>query len=321
MNKLRRLVVSALLAGICCTGNIPKSFGRLREVTVITDYWEQVGRQVAAILQVPVPTPQPEPEFLLRVGGFERFPDYSKLRLVFIIGTSQDSLIRGILGFRADSLGEAGCGLFRLPNAWVSNQQVLVFVAVDRTRLDSGLALYAGRIHWTVTELVLEQMTAATYLEGRDEILTSRLGEYGFSLDVPKRWLLNDQGAGEHFIYIHSHFPDRSVFVFWQDTIYPLVTDSIVSIRDWLCRRFYEGDSVDRGSVRVDTIEFLGVPALRVRGVWQNRQQVIGGPFVFYAFNYQERFFLLDGMVFNPGEKKLSNLFQVEAIIRTFVPR
>jgi hypothetical protein len=77
---------------------------------------------------------------------------------------------------------------------------------------------------------------------------------------------------------------------------------------------------VDRGSVRVDTIEFLGVPGLRLRGVWQNQRQVIGGPFVLYAFNYQERFFILDGMVFNPGQKKLSSLFQVEAIIRTFVP-
>jgi len=320
----RAFALTAMLImtlGCFCTSNIPKSFGKLREVTIITDYWDQVGNQVEAILCRPVPTPQPEPEFLLRVGGFNRFSDYSKLRIVFIIGTAQDSIIRGILGARADSLSETGFNLFRFPNAWVSNQQVLVFVARDSSQLIPGLAAYTQRLRKTVTEFVLDQMTQATYLRKRDEELSMRIAQaYGFGLDVPRNWLLNEKDSADHFIYIYGHYPDRSVFIFWQDSVYPLILDSILNLRDRLTRRFYDGDTVDRALVLMDSVEFLGVPALRVRGVWQNQKQVIGGPFIFYAFNYQERFFILDGVVFNPGEKKLSNLFQVEAIIRTFLP-
>lgn len=311
----------AVLAFCLCTGSLPRSLGRLREVTVVTDYWPQVGPVVESILSRPVATPQPEPEFLLRVGGFDRFPSYSRLRIVFLIGTAQDTIIRTVLGDRADSLGDAGFRLFRFPNAWVDNQQVLVFVARDQDRLVEGLRVYGPRLYRTVTEIVLEQLTAATYLRGRDEVLTGRLARYGFSLDVPKEWLLQEKDSADRFIYIHGHFPDRSVFVWWQDTVFPLVADSVLQLRDRLTARFYDGDFTERSAVRAESIEFLGVPCLRLRGVWQNQKQVIGGPFVLYAFNYQERFFILDGMVFNPGEKKLSSLFQVEAIIRTFLPR
>ncbi|MBM3315986.1 DUF4837 family protein, partial [candidate division WOR-3 bacterium] len=70
-----------------------------------------------------------------------------------------------------------------------------------------------------------------------------------------------------------------------------------------------------------ESIGFMGGPCLRLRGVWQNPGEVIGGPFVSYSFSYQGRFFMLDGTLFNPGERKLDNLFQLEAVIRTFTPR
>ncbi|MEN9979462.1 MAG: DUF4837 family protein [candidate division WOR-3 bacterium] len=325
MRFLRRFqqggVGLAVLVLCLCTGSLPKSIGRLQEVTIITDYWNLVSGQVKAVLEQPVFTPQPEPEFLLRVGGFDRFPSYSRMRIVFLIGTVRDSIIRGVLGGRADSLGEEGFGLFKFPNAWVDNQQVLLFVARDTERLIEGLRVYGARLYRTVTEMVLEQMTAATYFRGRDDGAGRQLARFGFSLDVPKEWLIQDKDSAERFIYIHGHFPDRSVFVHWQDTVFPLVSDSVLQLRDRLTAKFYDGDYVDRNAVRAESIEFLGVPCLRIRGVWQNQKQVIGGPFVLYAFNYQERFFLLDGMVFNPGEKKVSSLFQVEAIIRTFLPR
>ncbi|MGQ9708480.1 MAG: DUF4837 family protein [bacterium] len=296
--------------------------GKLREITVITNYWSEVSETVEEILCRPVRTPQPEPEFLLRVAGFDRFKELSRMRLVFLIGTVNDSIIRGILGSRLDSLPGDGFGLFRLPNAWVRDQWVLIFVARERPRLAQGLRLYSRRIQQTATELVLNQMTRATYLHPRNEELSEKLSErFGWTVDVPKRWQFEYKESTENFIYFFSHFPDRSIFVWWSDTVSSLNPDSVLDWRDRLTRRFYDGDSVDRNVVTAETLEFLGVPCLRLRGVWQNQNRVIGGPFVLYCFEYQGRFFILDGVVFNPGEKKLSSLFQVEAIIRTFVPR
>lgn len=318
----RGIVIFILGAGLFgCTGRMPRSLGPLREVTVITDHWPRVENTVKGILCREIPTPQPEPEFKLRVGGSDRFAALSRLRVVFLIGTVEDTLLRRIMGSKLDSLPEGDGALFKFPNAWVDNQWVLLFVARDTGRLVSGLELYARRIHQTVTEFVLQQMARATYLEGVNKDLTTRLEErYGWRLDVPPRWLLEEKDSAARFVYIHTHYPDRSIFVHWQDRVVALEPERLLALRDRLTGRFYEGDSVERGSVLVDTIEFLGVRTVRMRGVWQNRRLVIGGPFVCYALNYQERFFMLDGMVFNPGEKKLSNLFQVEAVLRSFLP-
>ncbi len=317
-------VVPALLTHLIllsCGSRVPRSLGPLREVTVITDYWNEIGETVEGMLGQPVRTPQPEPEFRIRVGSFERFGALSRLRLVLVIGTSGDTLLRRIIGQRIDSLPDGDFGLFKIPNAWVENQWVLVFVARERELLLPGLKLYSRRIRNTLTDLALEQMNRASYLRGVNKELTGKLGEhFGWTIDVPQKWLLEDKDSASNFIYIFGHFPDRSVFVHWSDTVRELNLDSILSLRDRLTGSFYNGDSVDRSEVMVDTIDFLGVPALRVRGVWQNQKEVIGGPFVLYAFNYQNRFFMLDGVVYNPGEKKLSNLLQVEGIIRTFVP-
>lgn len=313
--------VVILLGILSCTSRVPRSLGPLREITVITDYWPVVEKKVEEILAQEIPTPQPEPEFQLRVGNFDRFAALSRLRLVFLIGTRQDTVLRRIMGEKLDSLPDGDFGLFKFPNAWVDNQWVLIFVTSDTAQLISGLNRYAPRIRQTVTEMVLDQMARATYLRGAEKELTKKLGEQFFwTIDVPRGWQLQAKDSAERFVYIFNHYPDRSIFVHWSDSTVVLNPDSVFNLRDRLTGRFYEGDSVDRTLVLVDTIQFLGVPSLRLRGVWQNRKAIIGGPFVSYAFNYQGRFFMVDGVVFNPGEKKLSNLFQVEAIIRTFLP-
>lgn len=319
--QIHRLSFFILLGVLSCTGRVPRSLGPLREVTVITDYWPVVAKSVEGILAQEIRTPQPEPEFRLRVGGFDRFSSLFRLRLVFLIGTSRDTILRRILRNKLDSLPEGNFWLFKFPNAWVDNQWVLIFVATDTANLVPGLTLFARRIHQTATEMVLDHTSRATYLWGVEKELTAKLNEQFFwTIDVPRGWRLQDRDSAERFVYIFTHYPDRSIFVYWEDSTMELDWESMLNLRDRLTGRFYDGDSADRGMMRIDTIQFLGVSALRVRGVWQNRQAVLGGPFVCYAFNYQGRFFMVDGVVFNPGEKKLSSLFQVEAIIRTFLP-
>ncbi|HDQ99585.1 MAG TPA: DUF4837 family protein, partial [candidate division WOR-3 bacterium] len=92
-------------------------------------------------------------------------------------------------------------------------------------------------------------------------------------------------------------------------------------LRAGLAARYYDGDFILDSLRESGFIEFLGDSCLRVTGIWQNRAAGIGGPFVSYALHYQGRFFLLDGLVYNPGRKKLDGLLQAEAVMRTFTPR
>jgi hypothetical protein len=296
--------------------------GPLREVTVVSPYWAEVRPAVESLFARKVPTPQPEPEFRLRVGSEEKFDAYSKFRLLLLVGTTGDTLLRQILGRRIDSLPYGDYGLFKVPNAWVRNQTVVIFVARAESLLVPGIGLYGPRLRHTVREVVLGQAAKAVYLRGYEKRLTDSLSSrFSFAVDIPRGWLLNDAAADERFVYAFGHFPDRGVFVYWRDTLGPLEPDSVLDLRDRLTGRFYRGDSVDPDFTTTEPVEFLGAPALRVEGVWSNDSITAGGPFVSYAFNFQGRYYLLDGYVFNPGKKKLDQVSQVEAVMRTFVPR
>lgn len=305
-----------------CGRKAVTALGRIREVTVASDWWPRVEPVVRRMLQDTVFTPQPEPRFLLRVFPGGQFESYRLLRTVFLIGVNSDTVVRTVLGQKADSLPEAGYGLFRIPNAWAENQQLVVFCARHETLLVRGLESYALRIRATFRDIVLRNVERAVYFRGKDQKKTDTLSErYAFSLDVPKEWYLKREHADSGFIYLFAHYPDRSVFVFWQDSTRSLAPESMNSLREMLVARYYDGDRVDQSYAEAETFAFLGQPALRLQGVWQNDKEAIGGPFVSYCFNHEGRFFFVDGQVFLPGKPKLDQLLQVEAIVRSFTPR
>lgn len=317
------LIGAGMLILACGRGSpVVRLIGPLREVTVISAQWDGVEGTVRSILQEQVATPQPEPEFKVRVGDAGKFDTYSKFRILFLIGTSQDTLIQQILGPRADSLSEGDFGLLKVPNPWYRDQTALIFIARDTSKLVPGLETYAARIRQTLREVVLGQMAKSVYIEGIEKSPTAELGtKYQFTIDVPRRWFLNEDHAADDFIYLYGHNPDRNVFVHWQDTTRALVPESLAALRDRLTGRFYDGDSIDRRFLQAETIAFLAGPCVRLSGVWKNNRDVIGGPFVNYSFNFRGRFYMADGLVFNPGKPKLDALEQAEAVVRTFTPR
>jgi hypothetical protein len=316
------VVLCLLVLGLGCTSVGPRPLGPLREVTVVTEHWPLVDSVVIGMLGQPVMTPQPEPEFKLRVGDPAKFETYSRFRIVLLIGTPGDSIVRLVLGAKADSLATETGNLLRVANPWVRSQFALLFLCRDAGRLAPGLLVFAARVRQTLREIVLEQMTRAAYVEGADKRLTEEMGEkYAFSIDVPKRWRVNEDRAESGFIYLYVHYPDRSVFVHWEDSVRALVPAELAALRDRLTGEYYNGDSLNPEYTQAESVAFLASPAVRLSGVWQNRKDVIGGPFVTYCVNYQGRFYMIDGVVFNPGKKKLDGMTQVEAVVRTFTPR
>jgi hypothetical protein len=196
--QVTSLLAFVALLVLACSSPGQRLIGPLREVTVISAQWDQLEATVRSILQEPVATPQPEPEFKVRVGTAGKFDTYSKFRIVFLIGTSQDTLIRQILGPRADSLSEGDFGLLKVPNPWVKGQFALIFIARDTSGLVPGLETYAARIRQTLRGIVLDQMAKAVYIEGVEKKPTEELGtRYAFTIDVPRRWFINEENGRE----------------------------------------------------------------------------------------------------------------------------
>jgi hypothetical protein len=92
-----------------------------------------------------------------------------------------------------------------------------------------------------------------------------------------------------------------------------------MDLRDHLGRLYYDDDYIERELSVFEETEFLGEKATKVIGVWQNEEEVIGGPFQFIAFNHGSQFYMIDMGAYAPDRtEKLEYLFRGEIIARTF---
>ncbi len=302
-----------------CSSQLQTSIGRIREIVLITQYHDLVDSVASEILQDSIYTPQPEPEFLIRYEPLNRLEAFAAVHFVFIIGTTKDEPIRQILDYRLPEVEKDTYSLLAIPQPWAKNQKVLVFVAQNESLLVTGLIKYSARIRYTFQQWVLKQMKKLTYQRGYNKGLKAKtLEKYNFAFDLPAGFKLVDKYEFDKFIYFVTHNPDRSIFCYYEDGIKPLVKDNLLAFRDSLTAQFYEGDFVVTEFSQADTVRFLNVMGLNIKGVWKNTKLVAGGPFVSYCFNYQNRFYYIDGIVFNPGKRKLDNQNQLDVILQTF---
>jgi hypothetical protein len=312
-------VVLIALCIISCSPQLPASIGRVRQIALVTDYHKLVDSVAKLILQESIYTPQPEPEFLIRYEPIKRLEAVAALHFVFIVGTIEDEPVRQILDSRLAEIEKDTFSLLAIPQPWAKNQKVLVFAAQKESLLVTGLTKYSARIRYTFQQWVMEQMRKLTYQRGYNKRFKAKtLEKYNFAFDLPPGFKMVDKYEFDKFIYFVNHNPDRSIFCYYEDGIKPLTKDNLLAFRDSLTAQFYDGDFVVKELSIADTVRFWEVRALKIRGVWQNPKLVAGGPFVSYCFNYQNRFYYLDGMVFNPGKHKLDNLNQIDVILQTF---
>jgi len=293
--------------------------GIIREIIVVSPHNNIIEPITRQILQQNIYTPQPEPEFVLRFEDTARLRAFLNFHLMFIVGTTKDEVIQKLLGDRVNQVEKDTFKLIVIPEPWAKNQKVLVFVSKDESLLVSGMAKYSKRIRHTFQQWIVEQMRKITYEKGHNKQLKDLLlTRYGFGLDLPASFRLVDKYEFDKFIYLVAHNPDRSIFCYYEAGTKPLAKDNLLSFRDSLTFQFYEGDSVVKNLTIVDTVQFFNGSALKLKGVWQNQKLAAGGPFISYCFNYQNRFYYIDGSVYNPGKYKLDNLNQVDVILQTF---
>jgi len=323
------LLFLTLLVILSCSPQLPTSIGRIREVVLVTEYHNLIDSIAKAILQDTLYTPQPEPEFLLRFEPLSRLEAIAGFHIILLVGTINDKPIQKLFGEHLTELEPDSGRLLSINEPWAKNQKVLLFITRNDSLLVSGFLRYSARIHWQLQQYVLDQMQRLTYQRGFNQRLKKKvLEKYGFAFNLPFGFQLVNKYELDKFIYFVTHNPDRSVFFYYEIGTKPLKKDDLLAFRDSLTAQFYEGDFVVKELCRADTVQFqfrskthseaVRVLALRIKGVWQNKDLVAGGPFVSYCFNYQNRFYYLDGMVFNPGKYKLDNLNQLDVILQTF---
>ena len=144
--------------------------------------------------------------------------------------------------------------------------------------------------------------------------------QFGVSIKVPQD--VDDMKIGENFLWASASKKDfqQNVCIYtlpWSNNL------SFEDVRDSVMKVNIPGDredqwmETDRRTVMIDDITRTDL--LVVRGLWDMRNDAMGGPFVSYCYvdTIRNRFLIVEGFVFAPDKKKRPIIRQLEAALQT----
>lgn len=144
--------------------------------------------------------------------------------------------------------------------------------------------------------------------------------QFGVSINVPQD--VDDMKIGENFLWASASKKDfqQNVCIYtlpWSNNL------SFEDVRDSVMKVNIPGDredqwmETDRRTVMIDDITRTDL--LVVRGLWDMRNDAMGGPFVSYCYvdTIRNRFLIVEGFVFAPDKKKRPIMRQLEAALQT----
>lgn len=294
-----------------------RSIGKSSEVIVVSSMAHE--GLVTESVQLYNYVPQKEGVFDFIFISDTLLDAYKYHHSILLCGTLEDEFIQIMLDKEARLQTEKDTFiLFKKPDIWARGQLTVILAVRDREHIEEAYAKYGQLIAQTLEENYYQRVKTNHYIAGVSSKMKEKLRKYGISFDISDSWLIDSTHQDENFVFVHTHFPDRSLFFYKESKPNILNGSYALAKRDSLTRRYYNGDYILKELTQDEPIEFAGFTGIRLRGVWQNDSLVAGGPFLTYFLIDNDTLYVIDGIVFNPGERKTDYLTKMEVILNSF---
>ncbi|MBN2620383.1 DUF4837 family protein [candidate division WOR-3 bacterium] len=311
------VTVFSVLLYLCGCSRIPSHVGRSYEIVVLSTIIDT--HLIQQNLQVYNFVPQKEGLFKFLFVQDTMVEYYDNYHTLFLYGSLDDDFLKTLLRDDAKTTTRNDTfALFKLDNLWARGQLAIILVASENSYIEQGLQKFKPLIIELLEENYYQRIKATYYMNKMSKQVQKTLKSYGFSLDVDKQWLIDSTYEHEGFIFVHAHFPDRSIFLYKEPSREILSDSLVLKKRNELTARFYHGDYIMPDFTTIDKIEFKEMKGMRIKGVWQNDSLVAGGPFLSYFFVHDDTLYAIDGLLFNPGERKSDFFTTLEVILNSF---
>ena len=296
---------------------IPPTYGKSRDIVVISSTID--SQLIVNSLQLYNYVPQKESLFTFIFAEDTAINTVKKFHTLFLYGSLRDGFIDVLLDSEAKKATEKDTfTLFKLEDLWSKHQLAIILAVSEPEYITLGLSRFKDAITKILEENYYNRVKANYYIKQIDKTMKTSLREYGVTFDIAKGWLIDSTYKDDNFMFVHTHFPDRAIFFYKELYTAELSSDYALSKRDSLTRMYYKGDYILRDLTDTEEIEFKNLRGIRLRGVWQNDSLVAGGPFLSYFLKRDDTLYVLDGMLFNPGERKTDYFTMVEVILNSF---
>jgi hypothetical protein len=318
------VVITGFILFSCRTGNTSKahSSGKTAEIVIVTkdkDEWnDKAGMAIRDYFNQDYGVlPQSEPIFEVANVLLESFNNTSMFQAhhsIFIVEIDKNKL-KPEIEIRK--------------NVWAIPQRVILLSASSADELVNFFNIQKGIISKVFTDCEHERIVNFFYEFKNEAVAASLKKDFNINLEIPEGFYIAKESAD--FIWIRKETDkfSQGLMLYKYDYVDTAAfsVSRIISFRNVMTEEFVPGPtdgsfmkvSEEYMPVTSKKIDFNGLFAVETRGLWDLKNDFMGGPFINYTFVDEKRNKVItaDGYIYAPNAKKRDLLMQMEAIIYT----
>lgn len=212
--------------------------------------------------------------------------------------------------------------IFAFEDGWARGQMVVLIAGTDIAHMRQNIFEQRGWLFHHFQRKFEEVQGRIIYSQFENTRLARHLWEkYRWTMRIQRDYLIVKEVPARNFVWLGRGLPYRWISVTWADGIQTawLTPYGLYAKRQEIGR--YYGDNVtDKRFLGFNYEKFGSYDALRMYGLWYMEQETKGGPFATYAFydRGSDRTFVIDMLLFAPGEKVTIPFRGMEIMAKTF---
>lgn len=312
---LRLLLLTAIVALCSCSGGpqslLPKSGGRPYEVLLVASD-RRCAAVVDSVLTQDMPSlPQREPMFDVSLIDTTRFNQTTRLARCIVIVTVNPAVFTSTR-IRYEK------------NVWARPQLVVYVNTPSASQLSQYMAKAGRRLTSLLTRAEINTAISTLRAGSNRKAESSIRRMFGWDMRIPAE--MKAGKTGRNFIWLSDNRPDRMrnicVYSYGGTT---LDAHRALAARDSVMRLNIPGEldgmymQTTPGSVTAGLATEDGRTVMISRGLWEMRNDAMGGPFVSYSVvdSANSRIIVAEAFVYAPGTNKRNLIRSAEAALYT----
>lgn len=312
---LRLLLLTAIVALCSCSGGpqslLPKSGGRPYKVLLVASD-RRCAAVVDSVLTQDMPSlPQREPMFDVSLIDSTRFNQTTRLARCIVIVTVNPAVFTSTR-IRYEK------------NVWARPQLVVYVNTPSASQLSQYMAKAGRRLTSLLTRAEINTAISTLRAGSNRKAESSIRHMFGWNMLIPAE--MKAGKTGRNFIWLSDNRPDRMrnicVYSYGGTT---LDAHRALAARDSVMRLNIPGEldgmymQTTPGSVTAGLATEDGRTVMISRGLWEMRNDAMGGPFVSYSVvdSANSRIIVAEAFVYAPGTNKRNLIRSAEAALYT----
>jgi len=328
----KKLILIALMALTLLTNCERRrtSIGGVDDVYVFaTDTIRAVlGPAIDTTFSYGMRTPEFQPFFFVKWMPLEKFPLQTNYKNIILIADLNRKdiayeIARGVLPERNFKAAESdSVNMFAIPDNWAKDQMFVLIAGRDIKAMQRSILEQKGWLYGKFEKKFEEVQSNYQYNKLEQIKLTNYFWQkYRWTMRIPRDYVIIKEMPEKNFVWLGRGLPYRWISVSWGDGIKSewLTANGLYDKRNKI-GELYGSNMTEKKFLGFQLFKFGEYDALKMYGLWYHNEETKGGPFETYAFYdwRTDRTFVIDMIMFAPGEK-MSVMFRgIEVLAKTF---